>query len=160
MFDFKEMCRMIMIFVFVQNVIHLFFKGSGPEVKPTDLQRLEVNGSLLSEQSHFVSSTHLQNYLRNGEPFMFDTYLSFMPNHRFFKGGGIRGKTPEWHEDGLYYNYASSNERHLNLSIPVTEKLHKMNNTLYLHMQVTVRNPLYINKRDSHELAYKAGTQQ
>jgi hypothetical protein len=42
----------------------------------------------------------------------------------------------------------------------VTEKLHKMNNTLYLHMQVTVRNPLYINKRDSHELAYKAGTQQ
>lgn len=37
MFDFKEMCRMMMIFVLVQNVIHFFFKGAGPTVQPTDL---------------------------------------------------------------------------------------------------------------------------
>lgn len=75
-----------------------------------------------------------------------DTYINFEPYKIFFKAGGIkRAKEADWHEEGLTYEYGSHNERHMNLTIPVTDQLLK-NGSMYLHMQITVRNPLYTEK--------------
>jgi Cleft lip and palate transmembrane protein 1 (CLPTM1) len=63
--------------------------------------------------------------------------------------GGISGKTPDWHEEGLTYDFSSSNDRNLNLTLPVTSKL-LSNDTLYLHMQVTIRNPFYKRQESKH----------
>ena len=68
-------------------------------------------------------------------------YLSFKGPFSFFKLGNNLGE-PTWHESDLYYNYSESNDRGLNLTVPVNEKLRNIK-TLYLHMQVTIDNPFY-----------------
>ena len=51
-----------------------------------------------------------------------------------------------WEEHDLTYDYSPANERHMNLTVPVNERL-LQNNTLYLHMQVTINNPFYYQNK-------------
>ena len=87
-------------------------------------------------------NTHLQNILNPGDPFDIDVYLSYRPHGSFFFNEDILSKTPDWSERGLTYDYSILNDRHMNLTIPVKDRLLR-NNTLYLHMQVTILNPFY-----------------
>lgn len=57
----------------------------------------------------------------------------------------------------MYYEYSEANDRSLNLTVPVNENLRK-NHTLYLHMQVTTKNPFYVkglNDKDYGNIGYK-----
>jgi hypothetical protein len=89
--------------------------------------------------------------LKPGDPFDFDVYVSFQNSQQFFMRGGIYGKEPHWSEKGLKYEYSPENERHNNLTIPVTDNL-LANNTLYLHTQFRIRNPFYLSKKDGESL--------
>ncbi|TNV80823.1 hypothetical protein FGO68_gene13054 [Halteria grandinella] len=122
------------------------------------MQKLEANGTTVNVD-RFISGTHLQNYFKTGEPFEFSAYISEQTHQRFFRRGGINGRVPEWQQFGLTYDYSPSNERHFNLTIPVTEQLLQANESLNLHFQVRARNPFYISKyaqSTGRELAYQS----
>lgn len=93
--------------------------------------------------------------MRHRERFDYDVYLSYYDKYQFFQRGKIVGREPTWSEKGLIYDYADINDKHFNVTIPVNENLRK-NKTLYLHMQVKARNPLYIkgiNDKDYGQVA-------
>lgn len=133
------MFRMMAVFILVQNLMRFFF-NRGEHVQPTDLQAKLGSEASLDSSPRIISGTHIQNYLKTGTPFAIDAYLSFQSHHNFFRLG--RSKQPDWHEEGLTYDFAKDNQRDFNLSIPVSENMRR-NNTLYLHFQVTVENPFY-----------------
>ncbi len=81
--------------------------------------------------------------MKPGDHFDFDVYLSFYSHSGFFSKGYGQGKEPVWSEKGLTYDYAAGNERHLNLTIPASEKLIYKNQTLNIHMQIKFKNPFY-----------------
>jgi Cleft lip and palate transmembrane protein 1 (CLPTM1) len=154
MFNIKEMCRMMLIFVVMQNAMGFFF---GKNAEPTDLQKMQANGTIAPGEAlpRFVSHSHLQNFLKAGEPFEVDVYLSLKNHAAFFKKGGINNKQPDWSESGLFYDFSASNERHMNLTIPVTESFYSKNYSLYLHFQATIKNPFFVE--DSKELFDRTG---
>lgn len=57
--------------------------------------------------------------------------------------GGSENKEPVWSERGITYEYADKNKKELNVTVPVNDKL-RNNKTLYLHFQLTVKNPFYV----------------
>jgi Cleft lip and palate transmembrane protein 1 (CLPTM1) len=150
-----EMCRMMMIFMFVQNVIHFFFKGNTSSTPTLDPSKSNTSVSI---GGRIISESHLQNYLRPGDEFNIDVYINYQNNWRFFKMGGISGKEPVWTEKRIFYNYDQENERHINLTLPVTEKL-LQNNTLNLHMQVSFKNPFYVGKGEDNFLNRQESTE-
>ena len=75
--------------------------------------------------------------------------MNYQNNWQFFNRGGINGKHPAWSESQLRYDYSPENERHMNLTLPVSEIITKSNKTLNLHMQVKFRNPFYLGKPNS-----------
>lgn len=89
--------------------------------------------------------------MRPREQFDFDVYISYYNPYQFFERGKISEREPVWSEKGLVYDYTPENAKELNLTIPVNDNLVKMNRTLYLHMQVTTKNPFYrkgLNDKD------------
>jgi hypothetical protein len=81
--------------------------------------------------------------MRPNERFDFDVYLSFHNYRSFFDKENIVGKEPIWSEKDIIYNHNELNKRELNVTIPVNDKI-RNNKTLYLHMQVTMKNPFYL----------------
>ena len=148
---------MLMIFFLVQNLAQYFFNRNKNDVEPTDLLKKMGDNATIETAPRFISGSHLQNYMRPGDPYSFDAYISFYDNKIFFKQGRGAGKDADWHESGLFYDYSQSNERNMNLTIPVTDTILN-NNTLYLHFQVTMLNPFHKDwiaseEFDSHGIA-------
>jgi hypothetical protein len=125
------------------------FKGN--QTSTPVLDPLKNNASV-AIGSRIISEAHLQNYLRPGDSFDVDVYVNYQNNWQFFNRGGIQGKQPAWSESHLTYDYAATNERHMNLTLPVTDSIIKNNKTLNVHVQVRFSNPFYMGLQDSHFL--------
>ena len=106
----------MMIFIFVQNIIQMFFKGS---TTSNPVAPVSGNSSMMIG-TRFISESQIQNFLKPGDPFDFDVYINYQSPAQFFYNGGIVGKEPEWSERALKYDYSPENERHSNLTLPVT----------------------------------------
>ena len=78
----------------------------------------------------------------DGQKFDFDVYLSYRDSYFFFSRTNFSDIEPIWSEKDLAYDYSDSNSRVMNLTLPVSEKI-RQNKTLYLHMQITTKNPFY-----------------
>ena len=91
--------------------------------------------------------------MRHGQSFDYDVYLSFHNYYGFFEKGGIANKQPIWSEKNLYYAYIDSNKKELNVTIPVIDNI-KNNKTLYLHMQISTKNPFYIKGVNDNDYDY------
>lgn len=132
---------MMLYFMVLQSFMSYFFKGT----PSNEVGQISANGT------RPISPQTLFNYLAPGQKFDFDVYLSFKDNYQFFERGGISERQPVWEEQGLTYDYAATNNREINLTLPVYDKLRK-NNTLYLHFQIKTLNPFYREEKNTTSL--------
>ena len=70
------------MFMLIQNIIGYFFGASKAPDVPMGPSSNLTNGNITFPRG--ISSTHLQNYLRPGDKFDYDVYLSFYNNNYFF----------------------------------------------------------------------------
>ena len=142
---------MALTFILIQNLIgYLFTSNTAGEIGKGSLNSTQHG----YEEPRAVSSGYIHNYLRHGNRFNYEAYFSFQNPYLFFEHGGIVGKEPFWSEKDLVYDYADSNKKDINVTIPVVENILKHNKTLYLHFQVTAKNPYYVkglNDKDYEE---------